>query len=106
MLNWYTGYRKTIFPHYFLILSGTVFVPQYLKTAQAVLVKIVTTFILSITSLTLTISPPPPRSFQIKNYSNNCGVENGLLLTFATGLLLNSNFLKYEKDDKKLKNLN
>ncbi len=29
---------KLIFHHYFFILSGTVFVPQYLKTAQAVLV--------------------------------------------------------------------
>jgi hypothetical protein len=28
------------FHHYFFILSGTVFVPQHLKTAQAVLVEI------------------------------------------------------------------
>jgi hypothetical protein len=29
---------KSIFSYFFLILSVTVFVPQYLKTAQAVLV--------------------------------------------------------------------
>ena len=31
---------KSIFHHYFFIPSGTVFVPQYLKTAQAVLVNL------------------------------------------------------------------
>jgi len=32
---------KSIFYHYFFIPIGTVFVPQYLKTAQAVLVNFV-----------------------------------------------------------------
>jgi hypothetical protein len=33
---------KSIFHHYFFIYGGTVFVPQYLQTAQAVLVDIYT----------------------------------------------------------------